>query len=206
MNERWMGASAAKAAEEIRKSASAIRLRNMDVSSVSLVRTHVEKVRLRPAMAIDEAAFKLAMSHFASGVTVVTTEHAGRPYGMTVASFASLSLRPPLVLICIEKSVKTHEAIIGARKFGVSILSDMQADISSRFASRSDDKFSGVKTNRGQLGIPLIAEALTTLECEVRDQLPGGDHTIFVGEVVDVVTREGIPLLYFRSGYREMQR
>jgi len=157
-------------------------------------------------MPIDEAAFKLAMSHFASGVTVVTTEHAGRAYGMTVASFASLSLRPPLVLICIEKSVKTHEGIVAAGKFAVSILSADQADISSRFASRAEDKFSGIKTNRGGLGIPLIAGAITTLECEVRDQLPGGDHTIFVGEVVDAQTREGVPLLYFRSGYHEMQR
>jgi flavin reductase (DIM6/NTAB) family NADH-FMN oxidoreductase RutF len=157
-------------------------------------------------MPIDEAAFKLAMSHFASGVTVVTTEHAGRAYGMTVASFASLSLRPPLVLICIEKSVKTHEAIVGAGKFGVSILSAAQSDISSRFASRSEDKFSGIKTNRGELGIPLIAGAITTLECQVRDQLAGGDHTIFVGEVVGAETREGVPLVYFRSGYREMQR
>src|SRR5437868_14181055 len=113
-------------------------------------------------MAIDEAAFKLAMSHFASGVTVVTTEHAGRPYGMTVASFASLSLRPPLVLICIEKSVKTHEAIVAAGKFAVSILSSAQGDISSRFASRSDDTFSGVQIDRRQLGVPLIADALTT--------------------------------------------
>src|SRR5438874_13215004 len=99
-------------------------------------------------MAIDEAAFKLAMSHFASGVTVVTTEHAGRPYGMTVASFASLSLRPPLVLTCIEKSVKTHEAIAGAKKFAVSILSAAQADISSRSASRSEDTSAAIKTNR----------------------------------------------------------
>src|SRR5712692_2692187 len=143
----------------------------MDVSSVSVVRTPPEKVRLPPAMPIDEAAFKLAMSHFASGVTVVTTEHAGRAYGMTVASFASLSLRPPLVLICIEKSVKTHEGIVAAGKFAVSILSADQADISSRFASRSEDKFSGIKTNRGELGIPLIAGAITTLECQVRDQL-----------------------------------
>ncbi|PYQ53998.1 MAG: flavin reductase [Acidobacteria bacterium] len=156
-------------------------------------------------MAIDEAGFKAAMSHFASGVTIVTTEHGGRPYGMTVASFASLSLRPPLVLVCIEKSVKTHDAIVAARKFGVSILGADQADISTRFASRSDDKFSGIDVKRGELGVPLIAGALTTLECSVHDQLPGGDHSIFVGEVVRAATRDGVPLLYFRSGYREMQ-
>ena len=154
---------------------------------------------------MDEAAFKLAMSHFASGVTVVTTENGGRPYGMTVAAFASLSLHPPLVLICIEKTVKTHDAIAAAQKFGVSILSAEQGSISARFASRSEDKFSGMEITRGEIGIPLIAGALTTLECEVYDQLPGGDHSIFVGRVIDARTREGVPLLYFRSGYREIQ-
>src|SRR6058998_1597908 len=108
-------------------------------------------------MPVDEAAFKLAMSHFASGVTVVTTEHEGKQYGMTVASFASLSLHPPLVLVCVEKSVKSHDAILGARKFGVSILSAEQTDVSAKFASHSDDKFFGVDVNRGELGVPLIA-------------------------------------------------
>lgn len=156
-------------------------------------------------MPIDDALFKAALSHFASGVTVVTTEHEGKRYGMTVASFASLSLHPPLVLVCVEKSVKTHDAIAAAGKFGVSILAQEQTDISAKFASRSDDKFAGVDVTQGELGVPLIANALTTLECTLRETLPGGDHTIYVGEVVDAKTREGIPLLYFRSGYREMR-
>ncbi|HUJ16275.1 MAG TPA: flavin reductase family protein [Thermoanaerobaculia bacterium] len=153
---------------------------------------------------MDEAAFKFAMSHFASGVTVVTTEVDGTPFGMTVASFASLSLHPPLVLICIETIVKTHDAIASAGKFAVSILRSDQLQISSRFASRADDKFAGVGLRRGMLGLPLIDGALTTLECTVRDQLPGGDHSIFVGEVVDAQTSEGDPLLHFRSKYREL--
>ena len=156
-------------------------------------------------MAVDEAKFKMAMSHFASGVTIVTTAHEGTQFGMTVASFASLSLRPPLVLICVEKSVKTHDAIAAARKFGVSFLAAEQAAISSQFASRREDKFEGVAVHNGMLGVPLIDGAITTIECTLQDQLPGGDHTIFVGEVVDVETREGVPLLYFRSGYREMR-
>jgi flavin reductase (DIM6/NTAB) family NADH-FMN oxidoreductase RutF len=156
-------------------------------------------------MPIDDARFRLAMSHFASGVTVVTTEHEGQPFGMTVASFASLSLHPPLVLVCIETSAKTHEAIIAAGKFGVSILGAEHSEISSKFASRSDDRFTGVDVVRGALDVPLIADALTTIECRLHAQLPGGDHTIFVGEVVDVQTHEGDPLLYFRSGYREMR-
>ncbi|HEX7677455.1 MAG TPA: flavin reductase family protein [Thermoanaerobaculia bacterium] len=160
-------------------------------------------------MPIDEGHFKLALSHFASGVTVVTTEHDGRQYGMTVASFASLSLHPPLVLVCIERSVKTHDAIAAAGKYGVSILSSAQADISSKFASRSDDKFDGVELIEGDLdvplNVPLIKGALTAIECRVYDRLPGGDHTIFIGEVMKIHTQEGDPLLYFRSGYREMR-
>jgi flavin reductase (DIM6/NTAB) family NADH-FMN oxidoreductase RutF len=156
-------------------------------------------------MPIDDAHFKLALSHFASGVTIVTTEHEGRPFGMTVASFASLSLNPKLVLVCIETSVKTHEAIVAAGKFGVSILASDQANVSSKFASRSDDKFTGVDIFRSALDLPMITGALTTIECKVQAQLPGGDHSIFVGEVIDIQTREGEPLLYFRSGYREMR-
>ncbi len=155
-------------------------------------------------MPVDDAQFKLAMSHFASGVTVVTTEYDGSFYGLTVASFASLSLRPPLVLICIEKSVKSHDAIVSAKKFGVSILEEKQAEISGRFASKIDDKFAGVEVKRGRLGVPLIAGSLCMIECQVRDQLPGGDHSIFVGEVVDVQLGAGTPLLYYRSSYRQI--
>jgi flavin reductase (DIM6/NTAB) family NADH-FMN oxidoreductase RutF len=155
-------------------------------------------------MPIDDARFKLAMSHFASGVTVVTTEHEGIAYGMTVASFASLSLHPPLVLVCIEKGVKTHDAIVAAGSFGISILGDAQADVSGRFASKSDEKFAGVKTRHGELGVPLIEGSICTLECRVHNQLSGGDHTIFVGEVVDARTSEGEPLVYYRSGYRKL--
>lgn len=155
-------------------------------------------------MPIDDAGFKLAMSHFASGVTVVTTEHEGAMYGLTVASFASLSLHPPLVLVCIEKSAKTHDAIAASGKFGVSILSSEQQDLSNRFASRLDDKFAGVEVRRGELGVPVLGGALTAIECRLHQQLPSGDHSIFIGEVVDVQTREGAPLVYFRSGYREI--
>ena len=155
-------------------------------------------------MPIDEARFKLAMSHFASGVTIVTTEHDGKPYGMTVASFASLSLRPPLVLICIEKSVKSHDVIAASRLFGVSILSEKQADISGRFATRMEEKFAGVATRRGTLGVPLIDGALCSIECRVHSQFQGGDHTIFVGEVVESHVADGKPLVYFRSGYHNL--
>ena len=158
---------------------------------------------------VDDAQFKLAMSHFASGVTIVTTEHEGTPYGMTVASFASLSLDPPLVLVCIENKVKTHEALAGAQQFGVSILAQTQSDLSNRFASKKiDDKFAGVAVARGEaLGMPLLEGAVCAIECRVHSQLPGGDHTIFVGEVLSVRVaqhNDEEPLVYFRSGYRRL--
>jgi flavin reductase (DIM6/NTAB) family NADH-FMN oxidoreductase RutF len=123
---------------------------------------------------------------------------------MTVAAFSSLSLHPPLVLICIETSVKSHDAIAGAGKFGVSILGAAQADLSNRFASRVEDKFAGIAIRRGELGVPLLADAITALECRVTAQHAGGDHTIFIGEVVDIAVAEGAPLVYYRSGYREI--
>ena len=155
-------------------------------------------------MSVDDAQFKLAMSHFASGVTVVTTEHEGRPFGLTVASFASLSLHPPLVLVCIEKTVKSHDAIAASRRFAVSILGAEQAEVSNRFASKADDKFAGMKVDRGVTGVPLVPGALCSIECSVREQIPGGDHSIFVGEVLATHVREGAPLLYFRSAYHKI--
>jgi flavin reductase (DIM6/NTAB) family NADH-FMN oxidoreductase RutF len=155
-------------------------------------------------MPVDDAQFKHALSHFASGVTIVTTAHGGVDYGLTVASFASLSLNPPLVLVCISKSSSSHDPIAHSQKFGVSILGSDQADVSGRFAARGGDKFAGLDVRRGELGIPLVANALATLECRVHQQVIGGDHSIFIGEVVDTRTREGAPLLYFRAAYREM--
>ena len=155
-------------------------------------------------MAIDEQGFKQAMSHFGSGVTVVTTDHEDTLFGMTVAAFCSLSLRPPLVLVCIDKRVRTHEAIAASRRFGVSVLAAGQAEVSNRFASKVEDKFADIPYRRGELGLPLIEGAIATLECRVTDQLEGGDHTIFVGEVEFAETRDGAPLVYFRGGYREI--
>lgn len=155
-------------------------------------------------MPIGEADFKRAMSQFASGVTVVTTEHDGQLYGMTVASFASLSLDPPLVLICVGRRMQTHDAIAGARRFGVSILGQDQQHLSNHFASKIDDKFQGIDYRRGRSGVPLLNGAICTLECELHEQLSGGDHSIFVGRVEEAGTDERPPLVYFRSGYREL--
>src|ERR1700712_860221 len=156
-------------------------------------------------MSIDDARFRQAMGHFASGVTVVTTEHAGTLYGMTVSSFTSLSLKPPLVLICVDKSVSTHAAISASGRFVVNILQDQQEHLSRRFANASEDKFKGIASHTGELGLPVLDQALAVVECRLHTTLDGGDHTIFIGEVADAEIHEGSPLLYYRRGYHELK-
>jgi flavin reductase (DIM6/NTAB) family NADH-FMN oxidoreductase RutF len=156
-------------------------------------------------MPIDDARFRQAMGHFASGVTVVTTEHDGELYGMTVSSFASLSLKPPLILICIDKSVPSHDAIRDSGYFVVNILEERQEHISRRFATTTNDKFKGVAWHGGRLGLPVLDSTLAVIECRLHAAIEGGDHTIFIGEVVDAEIHEGAPLLYYRRGYHELK-
>ncbi|HJZ46808.1 MAG TPA: flavin reductase family protein [Roseiflexaceae bacterium] len=156
-------------------------------------------------MPIDDARFRQAMGHFASGVTVVTTAVSGELYGMTVSSFASLSLKPPLVLICIDKTVPTHDMIKHAGCFVVNILEERQEHLSRRFATTTNDKFKGVAWHNGQLELPVLDNTLAAIECRLRETLDGGDHTIFVGAVMDAEIREGAPLLYYRGGYHELK-
>ena len=156
-------------------------------------------------MAVDEALFRQTLGHFATGVTVVTTESGGERFGMTVSAFASLSLRPQLVVVLIEKGVRTHDAIAEAGTFAVNVLSAAQEAVSRRFASRMPDRFEGVTVARGELGMPVLEESLAVIECRLTESFPGGDHTIFVGEVMSVRTHEGEPLIYYRSGYRGIE-
>src|ERR1043166_1683037 len=125
-------------------------------------------------MPVDDAQFKHALSHFASGVTIVTTAHEGMDSGLTVASFASLPLPPPRVPVCISKSSSSHDPIAQSQKFGVSILGSDQAEVSGRFAARGGDKFAGLEIRRGELGIPPVANALATLEARLHPQGAGG--------------------------------
>ena len=155
-------------------------------------------------MPFDESRFRQVLGHFASGVTVVTTEHAGQLYGMTVSSFSSLSLNPPLVLICIDTSLPTHKALQDAQHFAINILSKQQEHLSRRFATRELDKFQGVAYTIWQLQAPLLDCALATIECRLQTTYTVGDHTIFVGEVIDAQVGEGTPLLYYRRGYHAL--
>ena len=156
-------------------------------------------------MPIDEYRFRQALGHFASGVTVVTTAHDGHLYGMTVSSFASLSLKPPLILICVENALTTRTAISESGQFAVNILEKRQEHLSRRFATRDNDKFVGVAWHSSRFGLPVLEGALAVIECQLRDTVAAGDHSIFVGEVLDAEIGQGSPLLYYRRGYHELQ-
>jgi flavin reductase (DIM6/NTAB) family NADH-FMN oxidoreductase RutF len=153
---------------------------------------------------IDQTLFRQVLGHFPSGVTVVTTANEGRLAGLTVSSFSSLSLRPPLVLVCIDHRAGSHDAIAAAGKFAVNILAEGQEYLSRRFASDESEKFTVGTYELSPLGLPLLTGALAQIECSLHSALPGGDHTIFVGEVQAARCRDARPLLYYRSGYHTL--
>lgn len=155
-------------------------------------------------MAIDESEFRRVLGHFASGVTVVTVAHEEAFYGITVSSFTSLSLNPRLVLICLNKFVTTHTALVSAGTFAINVLDEESEHLSRHFAGREADKFRRVSYHSGLTGAPLLDAALATIECRVTQQVEGGDHTIFIGEVLTVTAEDRKPLIYFRSGYHKL--
>jgi flavin reductase (DIM6/NTAB) family NADH-FMN oxidoreductase RutF len=157
------------------------------------------------AMPVDKAEFRHALGHFASAVTVVTKKlKNGRFAGLTVTAFSSLSLQPPLVLICIDKQARIHDHLERDGIFAVNILEESQETVSRHFALSEPDPFREIGFTPGALGAPLIHDAVAAIECRIVDLLPGGDHTIVVGQVEATKVHEGKPLLYFRGGYASL--
>jgi len=158
-------------------------------------------------MSVDPDTFRSALGRFASGVTIVTAlDPSGRDVGLTVSAFASLSLVPPLVLVCVDHAASLHPVLAEARHFAVNILAADQEPLARRFSTLDGDRFDGVGYTRGQTGVAVIDEVLTVLECRKVNAAGGGDHTIFVGEVVTTHARGGTPLLYYRGGYAQLER
>jgi len=156
-------------------------------------------------MPIDKQEFRRVLSHFAAGVTVVTTVgDDGRPYGLTATAFTSVSIEPPLVLVCVDKGAESHPHFHASRVFAVNFLGADREHLSRRFAVPGGDKFKDLVVDRGVTGAPLLPEALGYLECRTVDIFEGGDHTIFLGQVEAGDARDGEPLLYFRGAYRRM--
>ena len=158
-------------------------------------------------MPVDKQEFRGVMGHFATGVTVITTHDGnGQRFGLTANAVSSVSLEPPLVLCCVDKQSESHAAFGTSKVFTVNILTNDQEVLSRKFAKSGADKFEGVGYRIGQTGTPILNDVLAHLECEIRHQFDAGDHTIFVGEPIDVaMDQETEPLLYFRGGYRNLR-
>jgi len=151
--------------------------------------------------AVSELAFREAISHFATGVTIVTTTIEGRPAGMTASAVCSLSLAPVLLLVCIDNRLATHRAIDASRRFAVNVLGEDGEELARRFAQRAEDKFEGVALHEGS-DPPILADAIAHFVCDVHERVPGGDHSIFIGEVLTCAAEPGRrPLLYYRSRF-----
>ena len=157
------------------------------------------------AKAVSGDEFRRACGRFATGVAVASVvDERGAAHGLTVSSFTSVSLEPPLVLICLGHDVTIIEAFRRASHFGINILREQDRDLSQRFATKGLDKFNGISWRPGRTGVPLIDSALSAIECETHQRTQSGDHDILVGRVVATRVEDGAPLIYYASHYRKL--
>jgi len=146
--------------------------------------------------------FRATLGHFCSGITIVTAAGDDGPAGLTCQSFASLSLDPPLILICPGLSSSSWPKVEVTGAFCVNVLAENQEELCRGFAAKGGDKFAGVGWTPGPFtGSPILAGALAWIECRLETTYPAGDHLIAVGRVLDMSASEGRPLLFFRGGY-----
>ena len=158
-------------------------------------------------MSVDANQFKNALKLWASGVTVVTASSGAEgPKGMTVTAFSSVSVDPPQVLVCLNQSADTGALIQDQKTFAVNVLNADQQTVSNQFAggSSQEERFANVAWQQGESGVPVLSEAIASLECTLVEQVKAGSHWIMIGEVQNVICRSGEPLLYFNSAYREL--
>jgi flavin reductase (DIM6/NTAB) family NADH-FMN oxidoreductase RutF len=150
-------------------------------------------------------AFRAAMRRFPTGVTIVTTLADGVPYGFTANAFTSVSLDPPMVLICVNREASAHPMIARSSIFCVNILAAGQAEVAKLFAdhSRRTDRFAGIATRPAATGSPVIDGCLAYVDCRLAEEHTAGTHTVFIGEVVDSGAGAGRPLGYLNAGYRD---
>jgi 3-hydroxy-9,10-secoandrosta-1,3,5(10)-triene-9,17-dione monooxygenase reductase component len=156
-------------------------------------------------LSVDAASFRRALGQFASGVTVVTTrDAAGQPLGLTVSAFCSVSLHPPLALVCIDHR---SDANLGMREsgfFAVSVLREDQEEVSRRFAAAGRTKFADFAFAEGRQRLPLVPGAIAHVQCRVRSFHDEGDHAVWVGEVIALAAHPGRPLLYHAGAYHRL--
>jgi len=150
----------------------------------------------------DARALRSALGAFVTGVTVITTQDgSGRPHGLTANSFNTVSLDPPLILWSQSKKAGSYEVFQQATEFAISILAEDQIEVSARFASRHEDKFDGVAVERAFCGLPVIAGSSAWLYCKTVSQVDGGDHTIYIGEILKISRNGSRPLVFGGGQY-----
>jgi flavin reductase (DIM6/NTAB) family NADH-FMN oxidoreductase RutF len=153
----------------------------------------------------SERQFRLACGRYATGVAVATiVDGQGDPHGITVNSFTSVSLTPPLVLICLDHRARILAHFRAGAHFGINALNEFQRDLADHFASSKRDRFNGVEWQAAGAGVPQLPGGLAFLECALRERVTAGDHDIVIGEVVDMRVEDGRPLIYYASGYRKL--
>lgn len=160
-------------------------------------------------MSLNSAQFRKAMGAFATGVTIITVDLDGEVHGMTANAFASVSLDPMLVLVCVDHSTRTHAHLHAKKRFGINVLGENQRAISDYYARperthENAESEAGARFDRTRHGTPMLHGSLAYLECKLHSAQEAGDHTIFIAQVEDVVVQEGQPLLFFKGKYREL--
>jgi (E)-2-((N-methylformamido)methylene)succinate hydrolase len=160
--------------------------------------------RARPEN-LTKTEFRRTCARFPTGVTIVTVlDTEGSPHGMTASSFTSVSLEPPLVLVCVDHSATVLAHLRDAQHVGINVLSEDQQPLSEHFARRGHDRFGAVEWYPGHSGVPLIPGTLASFECTMQRMVDAGDHTIFIAKVESVEHSDGRPLVYFGSEYRKL--
>jgi flavin reductase (DIM6/NTAB) family NADH-FMN oxidoreductase RutF len=158
-----------------------------------------------PAPGLASEEFRRACGRFPTGVAIASVmDSQETPHGLTVNSFTSVSLTPPLILICLGHEVTSLDVFRTASHFAINILAEDQREISARFARQGHDRFDGVEWRRGEYGAPLLEGVLAEIECALRRAIPAGDHDILLGEVLRVRVHKGDPLVHYASRYRRL--
>ena len=154
---------------------------------------------------IDPDAFRRLMSRFASGIAIITARDGNRDVGMTVSAFCSVSLSPPLVLVCVDREASMHDLLLQYPKMGINIMCSEHEGHCRRFADKHETRrFDQVCFTRGESGVALLDESMACLECQIVRHCDAGDHTIYIAEVERGAMRDGLPLVYFRGQFAQL--
>ena len=161
-----------------------------------------------PEMGVDQETFRQALSRLAGGIVVVTASNAaGEPAGATATAVCSVSLDPPLVLVCLAGESSTRQVIADSGRYAINVLGHEHASRSRRFAGTGDGKFAGEEWTSGRLGCPLLPGSIAVCECQVEQTIEAGDHSVLIGRVIEAAAVESdsdLPLIWFRGRYARL--